>query len=63
VSSIELGKVTISLNVAERLAKPFDLTLSQLIKMAEEYQKTKQKKSKLLYVSFFFSLLNTTYYL
>ena len=39
VSSIELGKVTVSLEVAEKLATSFNISLSRLIKMAEKIQK------------------------
>lgn len=36
VSSIELGKVSVSIEVAEKLSKSLGLRLSQLIKLAED---------------------------
>jgi transcriptional regulator with XRE-family HTH domain len=47
VSSIELGKVVISLEIAQKIATAFDLTLSQLIKTSEMFQQANQK-TKLL---------------
>lgn len=41
VSSIELGKVSISLEVAERIAHSLDLLLSELIKKAEKASERK----------------------
>ncbi|MFH1800598.1 MAG: helix-turn-helix transcriptional regulator [Candidatus Omnitrophota bacterium] len=37
VSDIELGKVSIGLSVAQKLASVFGLKLSELIKKAEKY--------------------------
>ena len=38
-SSIERAKVTISIDVAERIAKSLELTLSELLKRAEQIAK------------------------
>lgn len=39
-SSIERGKVTISVDVAERIAKSLDISLSELCKRAEAITRT-----------------------
>ncbi len=43
VSSIELGKVVISLEIAERIANSFEIPLNQLIREAETLQRVKPK--------------------
>lgn len=44
VSSIELGKVSVSLEIAEKLAGSFNLSLSELIKFTEGVEQTTEKR-------------------